>query len=130
MAAAGAGEGAPVVAAPVVIWNENPLTGNFYPGTVAGQNIFLEKTKGLATADQIPLSNASAPKIMEFFKIKEQLMENFVTGVPNLYTAGVGSSPMNLIPQIPSISLDIFQQGAHTRFGTDLADGDAIPAHP
>ena len=65
MAAAGAG--APSVAAPVVIWNENPLTGNVNPGTVAGQKIFLEKTKGLATAGQLPLSNASATKIMAFF---------------------------------------------------------------
>ena len=53
MAAAGAG--APAVAAPVVIWNENPLTGNFNPGTVKGQKILLEKTKGLATAGQLPL---------------------------------------------------------------------------
>ena len=63
MAAAGAG-------APVVIWNENPLTVNFNPGTVAGQKIFLEKTKGLATAGQIPLSNASATNIMEFLNMK------------------------------------------------------------
>ena len=49
MAAAGAGVGAPAVTAPVVIWNENLLTGNFNPGTVAGQKIFLEKTKGMAT---------------------------------------------------------------------------------
>ena len=62
MAAAGAA--APVVAAPVVIWNENPFTGNFNPGTVAGQKIFLEKTKGLATAGQLPLSNASATNTM------------------------------------------------------------------
>ena len=34
MAAAGAE--AQAVAAPVVIWNENPLTGNFNPRTVAG----------------------------------------------------------------------------------------------
>ena len=34
MAAAGAG-------APVVIWNENPLTGNFNPGAVSGQKILL-----------------------------------------------------------------------------------------
>ena len=53
MAAAGAG--APVVAAPVVIWDENSLTGNFNPGTVAGNKIFLEKTKGLATMGQLPL---------------------------------------------------------------------------
>ena len=46
MAAAGAGEVAvaPAVAAPVVIWNDNPFTGNSNPGTVAGQKIFLYKT--------------------------------------------------------------------------------------
>ena len=53
MAAAGAG--APVVAAPVVIRDENSLTGNFNHGTVAGNKIFLEKTKGLATMGQLPL---------------------------------------------------------------------------
>ena len=89
MTAAGAGAGAPAVATPVVIWNENPLTGNFNPGTVAGQKIFLEKTKGLATAEQLPLSNASAPKIMEFLKMKEQLMGTVVTGVPTVYTLGL-----------------------------------------
>ena len=108
---AAAGSGAPAVAAPVVIWNENPLTGNFNPGTVAGQKIFLEKTKGLATAGQLPLSNASATNIMEFLNMKEQLMGTVVTGVPTVYTAGVGSSPMNLTHQSPSIPLDIVQQG-------------------
>ena len=125
---AAAGVVAPAVAAPVVIWNENPLTGNFNPGTVAGQNIFLERTNGLATAWQLPLSNASATKIMEFLKMKEQLMGTVVTGVPTVYTAGVGSSPMNIIHQSPSIPLEIFQQGAHARFGTALTDGDTIPA--
>ena len=67
---------------------------------------------------------------MEFLKTKEQLMGNVVTGVPTVYTNGVGSSATNLIHQRPSISLDIFQQGAHTRFGTALADGDAIPEQP
>ena len=66
-----AGAGAPAVAAPVVIWNENPLTFNFNPGTVVGQKIFLEKTKGLATAGQLPLSNVSATNFMEFLKMKE-----------------------------------------------------------
>ena len=57
MAAAGAGAGAgePAVAAPLVTWNENPLSGKFNPGTVAGLKIFLEKTKGMATAEQLPL---------------------------------------------------------------------------
>ena len=97
---------------------------------VAGKKIFLENTKGLATADQPPLSNTTAPKIMECLKIKEQLMGTVVTGVLTVYTAGVGSSLMNLIHQSPSISLEIVQQGAHARFGTDLADGDTIPAQP
>ena len=97
---------------------------------VAGQKIFLEKTKGMVTAGKLPLSNASATKIVEFLKMKEQLIGNVVTRVPTVYTAGIGSSLTNLIQQIPSISLEIFQQGAHTRFGTTLADGDAIPAQP
>ena len=63
-------------------------------------------------------------------KMKKQLMENVVTGVTTVYTAGVGSSPMNLIHQSPSISLKIIQRGAHARFGTALAGGDAIPAQP
>ena len=61
-----AGAGATEIAAPVVIWNKNPLTGNFNPGTVAGQKIFLEKKKGLATAGQLPLSNEAATNIMDF----------------------------------------------------------------
>ena len=47
-----------------------------------------------------------------------------------MYTVGAGSSPMNLIHQSPLISHEIFQQGAHVRFGTALTDGDAIPAQP
>ena len=62
--------------------------------------------------------------------MKEQLMGTVVTRVPKVYTAGVGSSPMNLIHQRPSIPLDIFQQGAHANFGTALADGDTIPEQP
>ena len=37
---------------------------------------------------------------------------------------------MNLIHHIPSIPLEIVQRGSHTIFGTALADGDTIPAHP
>ena len=106
------------------------MTGNFNPGTVAGKKIFLAKTKGLATAGQLPLSNVSATKIMEFFKMKEQLMGTVVTGVPTVYTGGVGSSTMNIIHQSPLIPLEIVQRGAHARFGTALSDGDTIPEQP
>ena len=54
-------------------------------------------------------------------------METVVTGVPTVYTAGDGSSPMNLIHQSPSIPLEIVQRGAHARFGTALSDGNKIP---
>ena len=57
-------------------------------------------------------------------------MGTVVTGVPTVYTAGVGSSSMNLIHQGPLIPLEIVQQGAHARFGTALADGDTIPEQP
>ena len=57
-------------------------------------------------------------------------MQTVITGVPNVYTAGVGISPMNLIHQSPSISLEIVQQGAHACFGTTLVDVNAIPAQP
>ena len=57
-------------------------------------------------------------------------MGTIVTRVPTVYTAGIGSSLMNLIHQSPSIPLDIFQRGAHARFGTALADGDTTPAQP
>ena len=67
---------------------------------------------------------------MEFLKTKKQLMGTVVTGVPTVCTAGIGSSPMNLIHQSPSFPLEIVQQGTHTHFGTDLADGDTIPAQP
>ena len=62
--------------------------------------------------------------------MKEQLMETVFTGVPTVYTARIGISPMNLIHQSPSIPLEIFQRGAHARFGTALADGDTIPEQP
>ena len=62
--------------------------------------------------------------------MKEQLMETVVTGVPTVYTSGIGSSPMNLIHQSPSIPLEIVQRGAHARFGTALDDGDTIPEQP
>ena len=42
------------------------VAGNFNPGKVAGHKIFLDKTKGLASKGQLPLSNASATKIMNF----------------------------------------------------------------
>ena len=57
-------------------------------------------------------------------------MGTVVTGVPIVYTAGVGISLMNLIHQSPSIPLEIVQRGAHAHFGNALAYGDTIPEQP
>ena len=84
----------------------------------------------MATAEQLPLSNASAPNIMEILKMKEHLMRTVTPGVPTVYTAGVGISPMNLINETPSISFEIVQLGAHACFGTALVHGNAFPVQP
>ena len=119
--------GAGNVTAPVVVWTDNPFTSNFNPGTAVGQKIFLEKTKGLAAGDRLPLTRASSTAIMDFLKVKEQLMRTVVTAIPTTYAGGVAGSRMNLIHQSPSILLDMTQRAAHQRFGTALGEHDPIP---
>ena len=73
------------------------MTGNFNPGTTAGQKIFLEKTKGLSDDKRLALTNSNSAAIMTYFKVKEQTMGEVVTHIPTTWTAGVGGSYMNLI---------------------------------
>ena len=98
-----------MAAAPSVSWNENPLTGNFNPGTASGQKIFLEKTKGLATDKRLALTNSNATEILALLKVKEQVMGGVVTGIPTSYADGVPGGLMNLITQSPSIPLEMVQ---------------------
>ena len=69
------GAGAALVAsltpARIKIWTENPLTGNFNPGTTSGQKIFLEKTKGLDADKRLALTNSNLAKIMAILEVKE-----------------------------------------------------------
>ena len=106
------GAGTAAAIAPTEIWTENPLQGDFNPGTNAGQKIFLEKTKGLDSDKRLALTNSNAQKIMEIFKVKEQVMGNVVTFIPTVYTAGTGSEHMNLIHQSQSITLEMCQRAA------------------
>mmetsp|Transcript_19321 Transcript_19321/g.34923 ORF Transcript_19321/g.34923 Transcript_19321/m.34923 type:complete len:132 (+) Transcript_19321:14-409(+) len=87
----------------IEVWTENPLTGNFNPGTTLGQKIFLEKTKGLDADKRLALTNSNSAKIMALLKVKEQIMGGVVTGIPTSYAGGTGSTLMNLIHQSPSI---------------------------
>ena len=124
--------GGPVPPAPTVkVWTENPLTGDFNPGTVSGQKIFLEKTKGLDTDKRLALTNSNAQKIMEILKVKEQVMGSVVTFIPTTYNGGTGTDHKNLIHQSPSISLESCQRAAFARFGTSLVGDNApIPDQP
>ncbi len=127
--ATGGGAPAPPVP-PVEVWTENPLTGNFNPGTTSGQKIFLEKTKGLAPDKRLALTNSNAQQIMEILKVKEQVMGSVITFVPTAYAAGTGIGHKNLISQSPSISLEACQRAAFIRFATQLGDNDPIPDQP
>lgn len=129
-AAAGAGGAPPVVVAPSVSWNENPLTGNFNPGTSSGQKIFLEKTKGLATDKRLALTNSNAAEILALLKVKEQVMGGVVTGIPTSYAGGVPGGLMNLITQSPSIPLEMVQRRAFKRYNNPIAEHDPVPNQP
>ena len=130
LAAGGAAVVVPPAPARIEVWTENPLTGNFNPGTTSGQKIFLEKTKGLDADKRLALTNSNSAKIMALLKVKEQIMGGVVTGIPTSYAGGTGSALMNLIHQSPSISLEMCQRRAHARYSTALGEHDPIPQQP
>ena len=84
VAAGGAAALMPPPPARIEVWTENPLTGNFNPGTTSGQKIFLEKTKSLDADKRLALTNSNLAKIMALLKVKEQIMGGVVTGIPTL----------------------------------------------
>jgi hypothetical protein len=112
------------------VWTENPLTGNFNPGSTSGQKIFIEKTKGLEASKRLALTNSNSAEIMAFLKVKEQTMGAVVTGIPTSYAGGIGIALMNLVHQSPSISLEMCQRRAHVRYSNALGDADPIPPQP
>ena len=95
------------------VWSENPLTGDFNPGTSAGQKIFLEKVKGPSEDKQVPLTSSRSADIMSYLKVKEQVMGKVVTHIPTTYTGGVAADFVNLIHQSPSITVERVQREAH-----------------
>ena len=130
VAAGGAAALVPPPPARNEVWTENPLTGNFNPGSTSGQKIFLEKTKGLEASKRLALTNSNSTEIMAFLKVKEQIMGATVTGIPTSYAGGIGIALMNLIHQSPSISLEMCQRRAHVRYGNPIGDTDPIPPQP
>ena len=63
-------------------WVENLLTGDFNPGTPAGQTIVLENIRGISKDDWLVMTNIQSTKIMEFLSIKEHIMGEVITYVP------------------------------------------------
>ena len=119
-----------MAAAAPEVWTENPLCGDFNPGTTTEQKIFMEKTKGLKASKRLALTSSDARDIMEILKVKENQLGPVITTIPTVYTLLVGSEPMNLIHQSPSIPLEMTQRAAHAHFGTPLDAGDPIPPRP
>ena len=68
---------APRIQIPVIMteYNETPLHADFNPGTVAGQKIFLEKTRGLPGDKRLNLTASNAIKIMEPYSSRKQTWE-------------------------------------------------------
>ena len=116
--------------APSVIWSENPLPGDFNPGTPSGQKIFLEKVKGPPEDKRVPLMNSRSAEIMAHLKVKEQVMGKVITHIPTTYTGGIAGDFINLVHQSPSITMERVQREAHRRFGTVIDEADPIPALP
>ena len=120
----------PAVVAPAVVWTDNPYTSDFNPGTSVGQKIFLEKTKGLPSGERFALTSGNSKGIMDFLKVKEQILGKAVTAIPTAYPGGVPSERMNLVYQSLSITLEMTQRAAHQRFGTAIGEHDPIPNQP
>ena len=113
------------------VWKTNPFKGDFNPGTKAGQQIFVEKTKGLPEADRMALSKANASEIHRYFGARETNFGNVIRTIPiDFNLDGTVKTTANLMTQHHLVKLEHVQREAIGRYGTALAAGAAIPAGP
>ena len=110
-------------------WKSNPLQGNFNPGSKLGKDIFLEKIKGLPEDQRLDLTRTNAQQIHQFFRAKENRMENCIQIPTEFELNGDVKESRNLISQYHSITLADCQRAAHERYATKLGVNDVIPAH-
>ena len=120
-AGAGAGAGAPPAPAPE-IWTENPIQGNFNPGTKSGAEIFKLKTQGLPQDKWLSLGKKDALSFRLFLEAKKNhIPVGFAPdGAPNQH--------LNLISQYLAVTLEQLQRRALVRYGKTIPETYAIPA--
>ena len=129
-AGAGAGAGAPPAPAPE-IWTENPIQGNFNPGTKSGAEIFKLKSQGLPQDKRLSLDKKDAPTFRRLLEAKEPTFGQVLTHIPVTFAPdGSATGHLNLISNYSSVTLEQLQRRALARYGTAIAETDAIPATP
>ena len=112
-------------------WCENPMYGDFNPGTSHGRDIFSKKTKGLADDKKFEVTTRDAGAIRKFLVGKQSSLGKVVTRVPVEYNeAGVAIRFANLIQQHQSVPFVQLQRLAHERYGTALHKDQEIPSGP
>ncbi len=120
-----------IMAAPTPIeWKTNPFSSSFNPATKIGQQIFIEKTKGLPDGTRYDLSKENASELHQFFKTRQATLGKCIQ-VPVTYANdGSASSTANLITQHSKIPLANVQRAAIKRFGTEVLAPTALPTGP
>jgi hypothetical protein len=126
-----AGTGATAANAPNIVpevWTDNPLTATFNPGTRAGNQIFLEKSKGPVDGERIGDTIADSKRLHDFIKTKINTFGPCCSHVPIEFNdAGVPTKYASIVDQYQSITVPLVIREAHRRFGTELAPDAAIP---
>ena len=113
------------------IWTTNPFCGDFNPGTKQGHSIFVEKTKGLATADRLDLSKKYATDLHRYFRAREDIMGDCIRKVPSKYADdGTITESFNLMTQYQQLTIQDCQRAAFRRYNNHIANGIAIPTPP
>ena len=112
-------------------WCENPMYGDFNPGTSHGRDIFSKKTKGLTDDKKFEVSTKDAGAIRKYLIGKQSSLRKVATRIPVAFdNAGSPIRFSNLIHQYQSVPFERLKRLAHARFATELTENQVIPGGP
>ena len=101
-----AGDGTATTKAPEQ-WCENPIYGDFNPGTSHGRDMFSKKTKELVDDKKIDVTTKDAGKIRKFLIGKQSSLRKMVTSIPVKFDdTGSPIEFSNLIQQHQSVPVE------------------------
>jgi hypothetical protein len=88
-------------------WYENPMYGNFNPGTSHGREIFFKKRKGLADDKEFKVLTKDSGAICKYLIEKQPSLRKVVTRIPVAYDdTGRPIEFSNWIQQYQSVPID------------------------